>query len=234
MEYWSSLIVSATLLFSSYQDLVKREVEDIVWIVPAAAGLALNIYLHLPAGIDWFIRYGLAVLVSAGVAFAFYFGGLYGGADAKALTMVSIVQPFSVTPPQLHGINALSVLTNGMILSMSLPIFFLSLNSYRLLRGEKIFAGFEAEKPHRRLFALFLGTRIKNASGKLFWGVIEDETDGVKKFRFNVGIEELERVDKDDVWITPGIPLLVFFTAGYFLNLFAGDVMAHFFRLLSR
>ncbi|MEM4573303.1 MAG: A24 family peptidase C-terminal domain-containing protein [Candidatus Caldarchaeum sp.] len=234
MEYWSTLIVSVTLLFSSYQDLVKREVDDVVWMVPSIVGIALNMYFLLPTGIESFIRYGLAVLISASVAFAFYFSGLYGGADAKALTMVALVQPFSVTAPQLHGVNALSVLTNGMILSISLPIFFFSLNCYRLLWGEKIFAGFENEKLYRRLFALFLGTRMKKAAGKIFWGVIEHEKDGVRKFRFNIAIEELDRVDRDDVWITPGIPLLVFFTAGYFLNLLAGDIMAHFFRLLSR
>ncbi|MEM2832808.1 MAG: A24 family peptidase C-terminal domain-containing protein, partial [Candidatus Caldarchaeum sp.] len=66
-----------------------------------------------------------------------------------------------------------------------------------------------------------------------FWGVIESVENGVRRFRFNIGIEELEKVDRDDVWVTPGIPLLVFFTAGYFFNLLAGDVMSYLFKSLT-
>ncbi|MDW8063059.1 MAG: A24 family peptidase C-terminal domain-containing protein [Candidatus Caldarchaeum sp.] len=233
MELWSTVIVGITLLYSSYLDLKKREVEDIVWVVPAAAGFAFNFYFFHSLGLDWWLRYGAVILVSAGLAFAFYFAGLYGGADAKALVAISFIQPFSSSSPQIHGVTALTVLTNGMILSISLPIFFGLFNSYRLLRGEKIFEGFEAEKPYRRLVALFLGTRVKNAAGKSFWGVMETFEEGVRKFRFNLGIEELEKVERNDVWITPGIPLLIFFTAGYFLNFFAGDLMAHLFMRLS-
>lgn len=234
MELWNTAIASITLLYSSYLDLKKREVEDIVWIVPSALGLALNLYFFYPFGFEQLVRYGLVVLVSTALAFAFYFAGLYGGADAKAITAISIIQPFSTTMPQIHGVTSLTVLSNGMILSISLPLLFGLLNIYRILRGEKIFEGFEAERGHRKFVALFLGTRMRKAAGKNFWGVMEKSEGGVRKFRFNLDIMELERVDRDDVWITPGIPLLIFFTAGYFLNLFAGDFLAHFLFSLTR
>ncbi|MDW8084328.1 MAG: prepilin peptidase [Candidatus Caldarchaeum sp.] len=234
MEPWNSIIVSITLLYSSYLDLKKREVEDVVWVVPSVVGLALNAYFSYPLGLEWLVRYVVVVVLSTGLAFALYFAGLYGGADAKAIACVSIVQPFTSSQPNIHGITSLTMLTNGMILSMSLPVFFGLLNSYKLLRGEKIFQGFESEKLYRRFIALFLGTRMKEAAGKNFWGVIETVDDGVKRFRFNLDIDELERVDKNDVWITPGIPLLIFFTAGYFLNFLAGDLMAYLFLSLRR
>ncbi|MEM4495326.1 MAG: prepilin peptidase [Candidatus Caldarchaeum sp.] len=233
MEPWSTVIISLTLLYSSYLDIKKREVDDIVWIIPSLLGLLLNLYTAYVVGLDYLVRYGAAVLVSAAVGFVLYFAGLYGGADAKALFTISLVQPFSSSGLQLHGVTALTVLTNGMIFSISLPIFFAVFNCYRLLRGEKIFAGFDGEKGLRKLAALFLGTRMRKAAGKNFWGVIESVENGVRKFRFNIGIEELEKVDRDDVWVTPGIPLLVFFTAGYFFNLFAGEVMAYLFRALT-
>ncbi|MEM1975895.1 MAG: A24 family peptidase C-terminal domain-containing protein [Candidatus Caldarchaeum sp.] len=233
MEPWSTAIVSLTLLYSSYLDIRKREVDDIVWIFPSILGLLLNIYTVYVLGLDYLVRYGAAVLVSAGVGFALYYAGLYGGADAKALVTIALVQPFTYTGLQLHGVTALTVLTNGMIFSLSLPLFFAAFNSYRLLRGEKIFSGFDGEKGLRKLAALFLGTRMKKAAGKNFWGVIESVENGVRRFRFNIGIEELEKVDRDDVWVTPGIPLLVFFTAGYFFNLLAGDVMAYLFKSLT-
>ncbi|BAJ50223.1 archaeal preflagellin peptidase FlaK [Candidatus Caldarchaeum subterraneum] len=233
MEPWSTAIVSLTLLYSSYLDIKKREVDDIVWVIPSILGLLLNLYTVYVVGFDYLVRYGAAVLVSAGVGFALYFAGLYGGADAKALVTIALVQPFSYTGLQLHGVTSLTVLTNGMIFSLSLPVFFMAFNSYRLLRGEKIFSGFDGEKSLRKLAALFLGTRMRNAAGKNFWGVIESIENGVRRFRFNIGIEELEKVDRDDVWVTPGIPLLVFFTVGYFFNLFAGEVMAYLFRSLA-
>ncbi len=225
MEPFNTLILAATLLYASYLDLKKREVDDKVWLVPSALGIALNSIIFLNGGVEWLIRFALAVGVSWAVAFSLYFGGLYGGADAKALLTIALVQPYVFTPPQLHGLNAITVLTNGVLLSSSLPISFAIINFCRVLKGEKIFEGFESEKLHRKLAACFIGIRVKKSAGKVFWSPIEVYEGGVKRFRFKLSIDEIEGAQGDDMWITPGIPLLVFFTAGYFLNITTGDII---------
>ncbi|MEM2238079.1 MAG: prepilin peptidase [Candidatus Caldarchaeum sp.] len=234
MEPWSTLITSATLLYASYLDVKTREVDDKVWVIPSAVGATLNLINFFGSGFETFFSYGLAVGITAAVAFGLYFAGLYGGADAKALITICLVQPFATAQPQLHGFNALTVLTNGMLLSASLPISLGLYNFYRLLKGEKIFEGFEAESRLRKIAACFIGVRVRKSAGKMFWSPVEKTENGVRKFYFKISIEEFDGVHQDDMWITPGIPLLVFFTAGYFFNLFAGDLMGRLLFTLAR
>jgi len=226
MEPYATLLAAATLLYSSYHDLRTREVDDKVWIVPAAVGAVINIYPFLGADLGWLIRYGLAAGLTAAVAFGLYFTGLYGGADAKALVTISFIQPFTDRWPQLHGFTGLVTLTNGLILSTALPAGFAAYNLYRLAKGEKIFDGFEGEPVLRKAAACFIGVRLKKAVGRRFWSPVEKTVNGVRRFSFNLSIDDLREADRDDIWITPGIPLLVFFTAGYLTNLAAGDIMA--------
>ncbi|MEM1945449.1 MAG: prepilin peptidase [Candidatus Caldarchaeum sp.] len=234
MEPWSTLINTVTLLYASYLDVKTREVDDKVWVIPSAVGATLNLINFFGSGFETFFSYGLAVGVTAAVAFGLYFAGLYGGADAKALITICLVQPYVSVPPQLHGFNALTVLTNGMLLSASLPISFGVYNFYRLLKGDRIFEGFEMESRLRKMAACFIGVRVRKSAGKMFWSPVEKTENGVRKFCFKVSIEGFNGVQQDDMWITPGIPLLVFFTAGYFLNIFAGDLMGRLLYTLAR
>ncbi|MEM1988143.1 MAG: A24 family peptidase C-terminal domain-containing protein, partial [Candidatus Caldarchaeum sp.] len=70
--------------------------------------------------------------------------------------------------------------------------------------------------------------------GKVFWSPVEKTVNGVRRFEFKLAIDEIDRVEADDLWITPGIPLLVFFTAGYFINLVFGDLMGRVLYSLAR
>ena len=233
MEPYATLLAAATLLYSSYHDVRTREVDDRVWIIPAAAGILINTYPFLDAGLGWLIRYGLAAGLTAAVAFGLYFTGLYGGADAKALVTISLIQPYTDRWPQLHGFTALTTLTNGLILSAALPLSFAAYNTYRLVKGEKIFEGFEGEGFWRKVAACFIGVRLRKAAGRRFWSPVEKNDGGVRRFKFNLSIDDLSEADRDDMWITPGIPLLVFFTAGYLVNLATGDIMAQLLYSLS-
>jgi preflagellin peptidase FlaK len=231
IEYLRIAITSATLLYSSYLDLRTREVDDKVWILPSIVGAALNLYAYITSDPSALIMYGVGVGATAGVAFALYLAGLYGGADAKALTCIAAVHPTTGFGVQLHGITGLTTFTNGMILSASLPISLAIYNLSRIARGERIFRGFESEPWYRRVSACFIGTRVYNSAGRKFWSPVEKRVDGLRKFVFNISIDDMAEAEYDDMWITPGIPLLIFFTGGYFLALAIGDLMAVFFTL---
>ncbi|MEM1942543.1 MAG: prepilin peptidase [Candidatus Caldarchaeum sp.] len=234
MEPWSTFITASTLLYASYLDVRKREVDDYVWVVPAILGLLLNSLNIYNSGFEELLRYVVAVVASGAVGYGLYYAGLYGGADGKALLTISLVQPYVYVWPYLHGINALTVLTNGMLLSASLPLSFAVYNLYMLLRGRKIFEGFEAESSLRKMAACFIGVRLSKSAGKVFWSPVEKTVNGVRRFDFKLAIDEIDRVEADDLWITPGIPLLVFFTAGYFVNLVLGDLMGWVLYSLAR
>ncbi|MGI0085092.1 MAG: prepilin peptidase [Nitrososphaerales archaeon] len=220
-------IASVTLLLTSYLDLKKREVEDKVWIVFGAVGVVLEIYEVLN-GVTSVVNLLIAILLAAVVGLGIFFFGLYGGADAKALIVIAILVPYFRPNMGIYAIAPLMVLTNGVLLSMSLPLGLLILNTTRLIRGQKIFEGFE-ETFARKLFACFLGYK-SNGSPRDFQFSMEkkqepaggSETLG-KKFDFSFIQDEFE--SQPLTWVTPGIPLLVFFTIGFFVLLLYGDLV---------
>ncbi|MDG6906904.1 MAG: prepilin peptidase, partial [Nitrososphaerota archaeon] len=72
------------LLFTSYLDLRKREVQDKVWLVFGAIGVILQVYeIHM--GDSSLFQLGLSVVLATAVGMGLYFFGFYGGADGKAL-----------------------------------------------------------------------------------------------------------------------------------------------------
>ncbi len=219
-------IVSATLLYASYKDFKTREIEDIVWIIPSCLGLLINFYIFYLDDFSYVWMYLLGIAVTGALAFAIYFAGLYGGADAKALLMVALVDPFTSAPYRIHGLTGLSTFTNGMILSVSLPLFLALWNIRKIISGERIFNGFEKEPLRRKIAAFFLGTRLADASRRRFWSPIEERNNGMRRFRFSISLDDFEESKDDDAWVTPGIPLIIFFTAGYFVAISLGDLIA--------
>lgn len=224
------------LIFTSYLDLRKREVEDKVWIIFGAIGLLIEAYESLIGStgiLTLIISVGLAAVVGFGV---FYFG-LYGGADAKALVVLAILVPDFQPHVGIYPITPLIVLTNGVLLSMSLPICLLVLNASRLLRRQRIFEGFQGESLPRKLLACFLGYK-SNGKPKDFQFSMENKQltsqihSGQRRFDFGFMKDEFE--SEPGTWVTPGLPLLVFFTLGFFVLLFYGDLVIGLVALFSR
>ncbi|HDJ66759.1 MAG TPA: A24 family peptidase [Nitrososphaeria archaeon] len=219
-------LVLATMLYSSYSDWVSREVDDKVWIVSGIIGGILTI---LDLILTWSFRYLILTLISIGIgcgfAYAFYYFGFYGGADAKAVMVISVSLPLYYPPKRLHPFTGLASLSNGLLISLIIPVSMLILNLSTILRGENIFEGFEHESRIRKLAAIFLGVRVKDARRRKFWLPLEEEKDGKRFFSFNILTFELEEPKRDDCWVTPGLPLLLFITAGFLVFIFLGDVI---------
>lgn len=220
------LLLTFTMIYASYSDWLRREVDDKVWIFSGAIGATLT-------AIDLILGYSLSRLMltmvslafGLGLAYAFYFFGLYGGADAKAVMVISISLPLHDPPYRLHPFTGLASLSNGLLISLIIPLSMFIMNLVMILRGEKLFQGFEHESKYRKLIALFLGIRSRNARRKRFWLPLEKTVDGKRFFSFEFLTFELKRPERDDSWITPGIPLLIFIAAGFILFILVGDLI---------
>lgn len=220
------LIPALGLLYASYRDWVEREVDDWVWAFCGAAGGALTaISLISSWSLSLSLITAFSMGLSIGLAFTLYFFGLYGGADAKAVAVISLSLPIYHPPVRLHPFTGLASLSNGLLLSLILLLGFLLRNLIALARGEKIFEGFEHEKTARKIAAMLLGTRVRNARRKKFWFPLEAERDGKRVFDFKLFELEFEEITRDDCWATPGIPLLIFITAGFLIFIAAGDLL---------
>jgi preflagellin peptidase FlaK len=231
-------MASSMLIFTSYVDLKKREVEDKVWIIFGVIGVFVEVYEIANGSMEL-----ITLLVSVGLAgligFGIFFLGLYGGADAKALVVLSIILPYLNPHVGIYGIVPLIVLTNGVLLSMILPIGLLIMNLGRIASGQKIFEGFDESVP-RKLLACLLGYK-SNGMPRNFQFPMEKRVEAkddrlkeksAKKFDFGFIQDEFESTP--GTWVTPGIPLLVFFTIGFFVLLSYGDLVIGLVSFIAR
>lgn len=233
MDYTIVNIVGAALmlLYTSYLDMKKREVEDKVWVAFGVFAALLQAYEVLYNGSS-LAALGISLALAAVVGLGLFFLGFYGGADGKALIVLAAFVPQFTGRVHLYSIAPLIVLTNGVLISILLPAGLLILNVSRLLRNQPIFDGF-SEPLHRKILACLLGFK-QTGRPRSFQFVMErkEEADQGKRFDFSLMHDDFET--KTGTWVTPGIPLLVFFTAGYFVMLAYGDLVIGLIQFIAK
>jgi len=225
-------IAALMLLFTSYLDLKKREVEDKVWLIFGGIGVALQVY-EVATGDTVLFQLLIGVGLGALVGMGLYFFGFYGGADGKALLVLGILVPHFVPHVGIYPVAPLMILTNGVLCSIFLPIGLLIYNSSQVLRKRPIFEGFN-EPLHRKILAAVLGYKQTGKPREFQFSMEKETSDAAapRKFDFSLMRDDFET--KSGTWVTPGIPLLVFFTAGYFLLLSYGDLVIGLVQFFSK
>ena len=231
-------IAAIMLAYTSYLDVKTREVPDKVWLVFGGIGAVLQAYEILSgttAPISLAVSLGLGTAVGMGL----YFFGFYGGADGKALVVLSLLVPRFSPAVGLYSISPLMILTNGVLVSILLPVALLIYNGWRIARHERIFEGF-TEPAYRKLLATFLGYKQTGKPREFQFGMektveLAPANSGTpvqtKKFDFSLMRDDFET--KSGTWVTPGIPLLVFFTFGFFALLLYGDLVIGLIRFIA-
>ena len=225
---------------AAFFDLRNRSVSDLLWIVfGAAAGM---IYLfNFPSFNDGILDL-ISIALAGAIAFGIYKSGLFGGADALALFTFSVILPVYgntegavlTRVTAFHPIAPLIVLTNAAILSVSQVGFNLIRNLvYHRKHPHKLFEGFQHETAARKMLAVLVGHRSEKTPQYAF--AIEKTTEGRKQFDFALeAAETAEYESRQDVWITPGIPFIVYLFAGFVAMILVGDLMAIAFGFASR
>lgn len=212
----------AMLCMASAWDLRSRSVSDWLWIAFGAAAIALYV-LDVPAAEDLPMLF-LGLGVVAGVSFAAYRTGLFGGADSLGVIVLALLVPtysgayMQVGEPGL--LFPLTVFTNALLVSAFQVAANVARNLPSLRRG--LFAGFEQESASKKAVAFLIGYRARNPRF-----AFPIETGGSQR-RFDFGFKNAETADyesRKDVWVTPGIPFLVFLLAGFIVSILFGDLI---------
>jgi preflagellin peptidase FlaK len=243
-------VALAFLLYASWSDLKTREVSNWVWVFFAPIGLTLSLVQLFLFDFSYETLYwfGVSVGVTSALAVVLFYAGAYGGADAKALICLSFTLPFyptnfiSLAYVPL-GIFPLSVFSNAVVLAALSVVYVVLRNVFwRQRTGKRLFEGFERESTGRKLLTLLSGYKISmsklekseflyplediqvSESGKterklLVFPKDEEREDIVQ--RITTAEKEGEKIDW--VWATPGLPMLVFITAGLITALILGD-----------
>jgi len=189
------------------------------------------------------IAYLFRLLLSAGFIFAFVYFlfqiGTFGGADAKALILLSIILPaypafqaYGYTFPlnkSLINLFAFGIFGNAVLLTIIVPV---GLVGYNLIK-----MGLHIDNP----LYIFIGykTKISQIAHRHI-RLIQDfeEINGEVKISFKRGgteiddivIKKLKKLSekgliKDEIWVTPKLPFMIPITIGFFVAIFYGDLI---------
>jgi preflagellin peptidase FlaK len=245
-----TILCLSFLIYASWSDYKTREVSNKVWIILGPAALALTAFQFFMFAPELLLTYVLSFAVTSVLAIIiFYFGG-FGGADAKALMCISLALPVypSHFLPQPSGLFSpifpLTIFTNSVLFGALSVFYALFRNLIWTVRNRGgLFWGLETESLGRKILALLSGYKIqvsKLKKGHMF--PLEDvqvNDEGKKKNKLLVfpRDEEREKIvarlvenvegKKTDgwVWATPGLPLLIFITAGLVIALIYGNIV---------
>lgn len=244
----------AFLVYASWSDLKAREVENYVWVAfaPIAAVLTITqfvVYPPLINVIQSLLYYAISFAVTSTFSIVLFYAGAFGGADAKALMCIALAIPL---PPHLveplsgfvSPIFPITVFSNGVILAAFSVFYSLLRNLWWTYRREsRLFECYENGSLGRKLLVVLSGYKVTFAKLKAsFLYPLEDltfEEDGsVKKWllifpRDESREEILDRMNRAEsegklhsmIWATPGLPMLVFITAGFILAWTVGDII---------
>jgi preflagellin peptidase FlaK len=254
------LLTVVVFIAASLSDLKTREISDKYWIVygwGAAVLFALRLVLS-PDSIPILLVSSGATIVVAFLLFQF---GVMGGADSKALMCLALalpVIPGFVTPfwqpPFVFYPFPIAILVNSFLLSVGSAVFLLFRNIVqRASAGKRLFQGFERESILRKALVLLTSykTSFSVLQSKQYLYPAEEVSvvDSKPVRQFHLVASAAEERDKmvtglenykeqglfsDGVWVTPGLPHLVFLTASLLVTLVVGDLMMWlFFRAVG-
>jgi preflagellin peptidase FlaK len=241
------------LIYASWSDHKTREVSNKVWVILGPSALALTLVQFVFFSVEplqLLQLYVLSFAITSVLAVAIFYVGGFGGADAKALMCIALALPgypgYLLSEPLgfVSPLFPLTVFTNGILLGALSVFYALSRNLLWKVRNRGgVFEGLETGSFGRRFMALVSGYKVKLSklkTGHLFpledvyvndegetkrkllvFPKDEEREEIISRIAENVNEESLE----GGVWATPGLPLLIFITAGLIVALAYGDMV---------
>lgn len=254
------LVTVGVFIAASLSDLKTREISNKFWLVygPIGASVFALRLLYAPDSIPILLVSSGATIVVAFLLFQF---GVMGGADSKAMMCLALslpVAPSFLAPlwqaPFIFYPFPIAILVNSFLLSIGSAVFLLAKNLLqRGSVGKSLFQGFERESVLRKALVLLTAykTSFNSLQSKVYLYPAEEVAvvDSKPVRQFHLVASAAEERDKlvtglegykeqgmfsDGVWVTPGLPHLVFLTASLLVTVVVGDLMMWlFFRAVG-
>lgn len=246
-EILSVIFCSLILLYASHSDIKTRRVANELWILMIGVGIPLAIYNLFLYGMPFLTRFIFSLSFTWVLAYLLFRFNLFGGADAKSLIGIAVLiptNPFNsslIFDPFPFAITTLfnAAIVSAIVLLILLPSMFfhnlVNLDSKEFRENLSLaFIGYKIRidaltKPkHKNLLRLLHLYEADELDGdavkrKFILGGIDiddEEIEGLKNYRAQGKLGE-------DVWVTLGLPYMLFITGGFFISLFYGNLILH-------
>ena len=252
----AALLVSlGVLIAASISDLKTREISNKFWLLYGPVALVLFI-LRLVFSPDALPILGVSAVTTLVVAFLLFQFGVMGGADSKALMCFCLAMPVAPVfltpfwqPPFIFYPFPIAILVNSFLLSVGSAVFLLGRNLFqRVSVGKGLFNGFERESVLRKALVILTSYKTSfnalQAKQYLYPAEQVSVVDSQPVRRLHLVSSAAEERDKlvsglenykeqglfsDGVWVTPGLPHLVFLVVSLVVTLVVGDLMMWLF-----
>lgn len=210
------MLIGATIF-----DMKNREVHDYWWIIFGV--IASGMFLLQINNLDFLNTLILSMVFLVPISLALWYFGLFGGADAFALIVLSALAPLATLFDQ--QVSPITIFVNASLVAL-IPIGFNALtNLKKILNQENIFEGFD-ESRVKKIIACFLGTKQKSPKYSFS---IEKRTNDFREFDFSIHhAEKSDFCTRQNSWVSPGLPFMLYITFGFVLQLIFGDVLFSF------
>ena len=235
IDYIRTIIALGMLGYASYKDLKTREVHDMVWIIPAAAGLLIDAYELYVGNITLqgaLINVGFMVVLSG----ILWYLRLFGEADLIAFVVLAVIHPR--TPLyDYRGFTPIffsfTMIANTAISGLLMAFYTFAVNILALLSGNDLFERYRDASGLRKLTIMFTGRNkpIDSLRGPPFEYPLEvkgeliikpdlfDDDEANKAFRV------LREIGVKRIWVSSTLPYIVILLVGYLISVLYGDVM---------
>lgn len=226
-----------------------------VWAILAPSALALTAFQFLMFTPELLYIYALSFIVTSAFALILFYVGAFGGADAKALMCISLALPvYPTNLLQSYGFVSplfpITIFTNAVLLAAISVVYALLRNLLWKSRNKKgLFEGLEKESFGRKALTLLCGYKVKTAElekGGYLYPLEDVYVTETRESRRKLLVfpkdeerkEIMERLLKatdegkleNEVWATPGLPMLIFITLGLIVALAYGDIVWNILR----
>jgi len=247
----------SVFVYASWKDWEKREVSNKVWLLMAPSAFALTLLQYVLFSPQLLAFFAFSFGITAGLSVALFYAGAFGGADAKALICLALALPSYPSIVFQFGVGFVSpvfpvtVFSNGVLLAALTVVYSVLRNvTWKVRTRRSLFEGFERESFWRKAVAFLTGYKVRVAAlEKGHFYPLEDVDvkktgEGRRRLLVMPRDEKVEGIVErllsaaregqvqDEVWATPGLPLLVFLTAGLVVALVFGDIVWIFLRFI--
>ena len=245
----SILITFVFFSLGSYFDVKSREVSDRVWLAYAPFGVALTIGRLIVSQSALFLV-AASISLTVVVSFGLFYLGLFGGADTKAILCLGLAIP--IAPSTYRPLIGYAypffpiVVTITSYLCSTSVVVWLGLRNigHYIHRGKQMFEGFHEESTWRKALACLTGFPVEQARLRSTFylypmeEVVRSNSGVHRAFRLFVSAEEdrdqeISRLENQlqqieyagEVWVTPGLPQLLFLLVALIITLIMGDTI---------